>query len=55
VYEKAYKVSEDVTLQHGEFMPMNKDMENHMYLNHSKEKIEIFKAHVLHPKTSSYM
>jgi hypothetical protein len=52
VYEKAHRVSEDVTLQHREFMAMYKDMENHMYLNHSKQKSEIVKAHVLHPKTS---
>jgi hypothetical protein len=31
---------------------MNKDMENHLYLNHSKQKIEIAKAHVLHPESS---
>jgi hypothetical protein len=31
---------------------MNKDMENHPCLNHSKQKIEIIKAHVLHPKSS---
>jgi hypothetical protein len=30
---------------------MSKDMENHLYLNHSKQKIEIVKAHILHPKT----
>jgi hypothetical protein len=28
---------------------MNKNMENHLYLNHSKQKTEIIKAHVLHP------
>jgi hypothetical protein len=27
-------------------------MENHMYLNHSKQKIEIIKAHILHPEFS---
>jgi hypothetical protein len=26
-------------------------MENHLYLNHSKQKTEIIKAHVLHPKS----
>jgi hypothetical protein len=31
---------------------MNKHMENHPYLNHSKQKIEIVKAHVLHPNIS---
>jgi hypothetical protein len=30
---------------------MNKDMENHSYLNHSKQKTEIVKAHVLHPES----
>jgi hypothetical protein len=33
-------------------MAMNKDMENHMYLNHSKQKTEIIKAHILHPESS---
>jgi hypothetical protein len=51
VYKKAHRVSEDVTLQHGELKVMSKDMENHLYLNHSKQKIEIVKAHILHPKT----
>jgi integrase len=31
---------------------MNKDMENHPYLNHSKQKTEIVKAHVFHHKMS---
>jgi hypothetical protein len=31
---------------------MNKHMENHLYLNHSKQKTEIIKAHVLLPKAS---
>jgi hypothetical protein len=31
---------------------MNKHMENHPYLNHSKQKTEIVKAHVLHPESS---
>jgi hypothetical protein len=31
---------------------MNKDMENHLYLNQSKQKTEIIKAHVLHPESS---
>jgi hypothetical protein len=26
-------------------------MKSHSYLNHSKQKTEIIKAHVLHPKT----
>jgi hypothetical protein len=47
VYKKAHRVSEDVTLQHGELKAMNKDMKNHSYLNHSKQKTEIVKAHVL--------
>jgi hypothetical protein len=52
VYENAHKVSEDVTLQYGESKSMNKDVENHPYLNHSKQKIEIIKAHILHPEAS---
>jgi hypothetical protein len=52
VYEQAHRVSEDVTLQHGELKSMNEDMENHLYLNHSKQKTEIIKAHVLHPQSS---
>jgi hypothetical protein len=52
VYEKAHKVSEDVILQHGEWKAMNKDMENHPYLNHSNQKTKIIKAHVLHPESS---
>jgi hypothetical protein len=52
VYENAHRVSEDVTLQNGESKSMNKDMENHLYLNHSKQKTEIIKAHVLHPESS---
>jgi hypothetical protein len=52
VYENAHKVSEDVTLQYRGSKSMNKDVENHLYLNHSKQKIEIIKAHVLHPEAS---
>jgi hypothetical protein len=52
VYENAHRVSEDVTLQYGESMSMNKIMENHPCLNHSKQKTEIIKYHVLHPKAS---
>jgi hypothetical protein len=55
VYENAHKVSEDVTLQYGESKSMNKDMENHPYLNHSKQKIEIIKAYILYPESSSYI
>jgi hypothetical protein len=52
VYENAHRVTEDVTLQYGESKSMNKDMENRLYLNHSKQKTEIIKAHVLHPESS---
>jgi hypothetical protein len=52
VCEKAHRVSEDVTLQYGNSKSMNKDVENHPYLNHSKQKTEIIKAHVLHPEFS---
>jgi hypothetical protein len=31
---------------------MNKDLENHSYLNHSKQKTKIIKAHVLYPESS---
>jgi hypothetical protein len=31
---------------------MNKHIENHLYLNHSKQKIKIIKTHVLLPKAS---
>jgi hypothetical protein len=48
----AYRVSEDVTLQYGESKSVSKNMENHPYLNHSKQKIKIIKAHVLHPESS---
>jgi hypothetical protein len=52
VYENAHRVSEDVTLQYGKSKSMNKDMENHPYLNHSKQKTKIIKCHVLHPESS---
>jgi hypothetical protein len=52
VYENAHKVSEDVTLQYGESKSMNEDMENHLCLNHSKQKTDILKAHVLHLESS---
>jgi hypothetical protein len=52
VYENTHIVSEDVTLQYGESKSMNKNMESHPCLNHSKQKTEIIKAHVLHPKSS---
>ena len=31
------------------------DMKNHPHLNHAKQKTEIFKAHILHPNTPSYI
>jgi hypothetical protein len=34
---------------------MNKDIENHPYLNHSNQKTEIVKAHVLHPPSFIYI
>jgi hypothetical protein len=52
VYENAHRVSEGVTLQYGESKSMNKDMENHPCLNHSKQKTKIIKAYVLYPKFS---
>jgi NAD-specific glutamate dehydrogenase len=52
VYENVHRVSEDVTLQHRESKSMNKDMEKHSYLNHSRQKTEIIKVHILHPKAS---
>jgi hypothetical protein len=52
VYENAHTVSENVTLQYEESKSLNKDMENHPYLNHSKQNTEIIKAHVLHPESS---
>jgi hypothetical protein len=51
VYKHAHIVREDVTLQHRSLKAMNKDMENHPYLNHSKQKTEIVKAHVQHPES----
>jgi hypothetical protein len=50
VYEKAHK--EVKMSQYVELNDMNKHMENHLYLNHSKQKTEIIKAHVLLPKAS---
>jgi hypothetical protein len=52
VYENAHRLSEDVILQYEELKSINKDMESHPYLNHFKQKIEIIKAHVLHPESS---
>jgi hypothetical protein len=50
VYEKAH--IEVKMTQYIESNAMSKDMENHLYLNHSKQKTEIIKSHVLLPKTS---
>jgi hypothetical protein len=50
VYEKAHR--EVKMSQYVESNAMNKHMENHLYLNHSKQKIEIIKAHILLPKVS---
>jgi hypothetical protein len=52
VYENSHRVSEYVTLQYGESKSINTDMENHSYLNHSKQNTEIVNAHVLHLKSS---
>jgi hypothetical protein len=38
--------------QYVESKSMNKNMENHPCLNHSKQKTEIIKPHVLNPNTS---
>jgi hypothetical protein len=47
------KLTEQVKISHCvESNAMNKHMENHLYLNHSKQKTEIIKAHVLLPKSS---
>jgi hypothetical protein len=51
VYEKAHR--EVKMSQYVESNAMNKHMENHLYLNHSKQKTEIIKAHVLLPKVST--
>jgi hypothetical protein len=50
VYEKAHR--EVKMSQYVESNAMNNYMENHLHLNHSKQKIEIIKAHVLHPESS---
>jgi hypothetical protein len=50
VYENAHievKMSKYI-----ESNTMNKHMENHLCLNHSKQKTEIIKAHILHLKSS---
>jgi hypothetical protein len=50
VYENAH--IEVKMSQYIESNTMNKHMLNHPYLNHSKQKIEIIKAHVLHTESS---
>jgi hypothetical protein len=50
VYEKAHR--EVKMSQYVKSNTVNKHMENHLYLNHSKQKTEIIKAHVLLPKAS---
>jgi hypothetical protein len=50
VSEKAHR--EVKMSQYVESKAMNKDMENHLYLNHPKQKTDIIKAHVLHPESS---
>jgi hypothetical protein len=51
VYEKAH--IEVKMSQYVESNIMNRYLENHLYLNHSKQKkTEIIKAHVLLPKAS---
>jgi hypothetical protein len=50
LYEKAH--IEVKMSQYIESNVMSKDMENHLYLNHSKQKIEIIKAPILHPESS---
>jgi hypothetical protein len=50
VYEKALR--EVKMSQYVESNAMNTHMENHLYLNHSKQMTEIIKAHVLHLKSS---
>jgi hypothetical protein len=50
VYEKAHR--EVKMSQYVESNTVNKHMENHLYLNHSKQKTKIIKTHVLLPKAS---
>jgi hypothetical protein len=50
VYENAH--IEVKMSQYIELNTMNKHMLNHPYLNHSKQKTEIIKAHVLHTESS---
>jgi hypothetical protein len=50
VYETAH--IEVKMSQYVESNAMIKHMGNHLYLNHSKQKTEIIKSHVLHSKSS---
>jgi hypothetical protein len=50
VSEKAHK--EVKMSQYVKSNALNKHMKNHLYLNHFKQKTEIIKAQVLHPKSS---
>jgi hypothetical protein len=50
VYENAH--IEVKMSQYVESNAMSKHMKNHLFLNHSKQKTEIIKAHVLLPKAS---
>jgi hypothetical protein len=50
VYENAH--IEVKMPQYVESNAMSKHLENHLFLNHSKQKTEIIKAHVLLPKAS---
>jgi hypothetical protein len=50
VYEKTH--IEVKMPQYVELNAINKYLENHLYLNHSKQKTKIIKAHVFLPKAS---
>jgi hypothetical protein len=50
VFEKAHR--EVKMSQYVKSNAMNKHMENHLYLNHSKQTTEIIKTYVLLPKAS---
>jgi hypothetical protein len=51
MYENAHK--EVKMSQYVESNAMNKYLENHLYLNHSKQKTEIIKTHALLPNLGS--
>jgi hypothetical protein len=55
VYENAHRVSEDVTLQYKESKSINKDMENHLCLNHSKQRPRSSKLMFSIPNPLSYI